>query len=198
MATQLASKNDMEVIPIGPISRPDAVVLAKRLFEEEDVRCEGLDDVINEVVTQTDCVPFYIERVIKRLVLAEAGITPDAVGKLIRFFLTDDNDLWGMEHFRTRIPIYYPGSVDMGDRNPILHATVASKIVDIMAITGVALSIDQIYAAVKAELPLNDRALIVEMLRNLSQDHYLICDDKKNYSFRFPLIKQWWKLAQGL
>ena len=190
--------NEMETIEIGPLSRPDAVALAERLFSEEEVKCDNLADVINEVVAQTDCVPFYIERVINRLELEGEGITPEAVGKLIRSILTNDNDHWEMEHFRTRITIYYPGYVNVGDRSPISQATVASKIVDIMATVDVPLSIDQINAAVKAELPLEDRALIVEMLKNLSQDHYLICDDKKNYSFRFPLIKQWWKLAQGL
>jgi hypothetical protein len=190
--------NDMEVVPLGPIARPDAMAHAKRLFEEDDVNCDGLEDVINEVVTQTDCVPFYIERVVKRLALAEEGITSDMVKNLILSCLTDDNDIWEMEHFRTRIPIYYPGELATGDHLTIPLANVAKTILDIMATTEVPLNIDQIYGAVKASLPVEDRSLVVQMLKNLSQDHYLICDSTKYYSFRFPLIKQWWKLAQGL
>ena len=40
--------------------------------------------------------------------------------------------------------------------------------------------------------------LALTMLKSLGQDHYLLCDTQKRYTFRFPLIQGWWKLAPGL
>ena len=190
--------NNMETVEIGPIERADAEDLAKRLLEEEEVLCDDLAGVVNELVELTDCVPFYIERVITRLALLDEAVTPQAVQNQILFNLTDSNDHWEMEHFRERIPIYYPGNINEGDRISVPKAEIASIIVDILATAERPLSIDEVYSRVKAELSIDDRSLIVKLLQNLSQDHYLKSDEKKNYSFRFPLIKQWWKLAQGL
>lgn len=190
--------NDMTVIPIGPIAEADAKTLAQNLFTADNVTCNALDDVLNEIVSQTDCVPFYIERVIQKLALSPKKLTPKLVCEVIQQCLSDDLNHWEMEHFRTRIPIYYPDSLDCGDRTPISHASIASTILDILATTDKPLSIEAINAAVKARLPIEKRELIVTLLKNLSQDHYLTCDHSKHYSFRFPLIKRWWKLNQGL
>ena len=190
--------NEMETIEIGPLKQEDAEELARRLLMEEEIDFGERNDVVAAIVSLADCVPFYIERVIQRFALEDTIVTPEEVKKQIQFNLTDDKDHWEMEHFRTRIRIYYPGEVDTGDRTPLLKETIVTAILDIMATTDVPLAIDQIDAAVKATLPLENRPLIIQLLRNLSQDHYLISDEAKNYSFRFPLIKQWWKLAQGL
>ena len=59
-------------------------------------------------------------------------------------------------------------------------------------------SIEQIWLAVKSQFEITDRQHIVKLLKSLSQDHYLISNTQKYYSFRFPLIRGWWKMAQGL
>jgi hypothetical protein len=67
-----------------------------------------------------------------------------------------------------------------------------------MAVVNEPQSIDQVWAIVKGTFQITDRNHIVEMLRSLALDHYLISDTKKRYAFRFPLIQGWWKMAQGL
>jgi hypothetical protein len=47
-------------------------------------------------------------------------------------------------------------------------------------------------------MALDDRDAVIELLSLLAQDHYLIADDSKNYTFRFPLIRRWWLTAHGL
>lgn len=59
-------------------------------------------------------------------------------------------------------------------------------------------SIDEVWSMIRNQFALMDRNLIVQMLKHLAQDHYLISDTDKRYSFRFPLVKRWWKIAQGL
>jgi hypothetical protein len=190
--------NDMETIEIGPLKQADAADLAERLLTEEEIDCNCREKVVTELVKLADYVPFYIERVVSRLALQESRVTPDIVRQQVRLHLTSDNDHWEMEHFRKRIPIYYPGAIDAGDRNPIAEATVVKAILNVLAVADRAQSINAVCSAIKASIPLENRELVIRLLRELSQDHYLISDDQKRYSFRFPLIKTWWSIAQGL
>ncbi len=189
--------NEMETVEIGPLAAADAQDLAKRLLAEEKISCSSVDDVAAALVTLTDRVPFYIERLVTHL-YEESTVTPAAVQQRVARHLTDDNDPWEMEHFRTRIPIYYPGNIDLGDRRVLRRAEIVMTVLDVLATRAAAQSIDDVHAAVKALLPVEDRNVVIELLRKLSQDHYLICDDLKRYSFRFPLIRRWWVLARGL
>lgn len=189
--------NEMETVEIGPLEQADASALAIQLLQEEMGECACQEEVAGEIVKLTDRVPFYIERVIMRLAFYETSVTPATIQQQVQDFLTSDSDHWEMEHFRKRIPIYYPGTIDMAE-NPQPEAKLVMIILDILAIETHAQSIDQVYAAVKAQIPLTDRKLVIDLLRKLSLDHYLTCDNQKRYSFRFPLIRQWWIHAQGL
>ena len=40
--------------------------------------------------------------------------------------------------------------------------------------------------------------LTKDLMSLLAQYHYLIADDAKRYTFRFPLIRRWWLIAHGL
>ncbi|MDA3833512.1 MAG: hypothetical protein PF495_08955 [Spirochaetales bacterium] len=86
--------NDMETVEIGPLSRLDAEKLAERWLKEEEVKYDDLKDVVQVLVEQADCVPFYIERVVKRLALADEMVSSESVKKQILTNLTDDNDHW--------------------------------------------------------------------------------------------------------
>jgi len=50
----------------------------------------------------------------------------------------------------------------------------------------------------RSRFALTDRHYLVQLLRSLAQDHYLVSSSDKLYSFRFPLIRSWWRIAQGL
>jgi hypothetical protein len=76
--------------------------------------------------------------------------------------------------------------------------TTQSCCLDIMAVSDDPQSIDEVWAAVKASFAVADKEPIIRLLKSLAQDHYLISDTEKRYSFRFPLIRKWWVLAQGL
>lgn len=190
--------NNMSTVEIGPLDLSDAKALAGRLLKEERINCDDASAVIDEIVQQADRVPFYIERVVFQLAEMEKSIFPEDVRRQVRRNLTDDHDPWEMGHFRARIPIYYPGQIDLGDRKTVLKEELVFDLLNIMAIAEDPLSIDEIEAEVKAVRPLENRPLIIELLGCLYQDHYLICNEQKHYAFRFPLVKQWWKLAQGL
>lgn len=191
--------NDMPAIEIHALRESDALILAARLVEEEQIQIAGdRDSILQRLVVLTDAVPFYLENVCTRLGEMEHPISVEDVEKTVRHQLTTALDPWEMEHFRDRLSIYFSGSVVAADGKEIPKAKIATKLLDALSSVSSPRSIEEIWQAVKAQYALTDRQCVVDLLRSLALDHYLISDADKRYSFRFPLIKNWWKLAQGL
>lgn len=71
-------------------------------------------------------------------------------------------------------------------------------ILDEISLSKAPMPIEDILANLNSRIALKDRGLVVELLRLLELDHYLISDEEKRYGFRFTLVQRWWKLAQGL
>ena len=192
--------NDMPLVEIRALDVPDAIILAERLLKEEDVEvlAEGRQAILERLVHLTDCVPFYIEAVCSRLGESEGPINIRAVNETVQRQLTSDHDPWEMEHFRERLGTYYSGTIKDTSDTILRDEEIARVILDHMAVVNTSQSIDEVWDVVKSNFSLTDRNHIVEMLRSLALDHYLVSDIEKRYSFRFPLIQGWWKIAQGL
>ncbi|WP_417734954.1 hypothetical protein [Rosistilla oblonga] len=192
--------NDMPAIEIHPLKLKDAVQLAeKRLeLEEADVAPDLLQAIANQIAQQADCVPFYIERVVSRLAEQEEPVVQSSVDETVQRHLVDDRDDWEMEHFRTRLEIYYDGQVMDTNAGPVPQHKLARRILDHIACEDAGQSIDAVWAAMKAKMPLDDRDAVIDLLSLLAQDHYLVADNNKHYTFRFPLIRRWWIIANGL
>lgn len=199
---KLASEpvNNMELIEIHPLEAPDALQLAKRLLCDERVRAaEGAENLIaHRLADLASNVPFYMERIVGKLGLLERDLTVEDVEATVQQQLTSDHDPWEMEHFRERLDVYYHDIVIDANGRPTPLAAIARCILDHFALADDPQSIEQVWAAVRSQMSLTDRQSVVRLLLSLGQDHYLICDSSKRYSFRFPMIKNWWKMAQGL
>ncbi len=199
--TKLASEpvNNMPPVEIPPLENHDALELAKRLLDAERIRFEeDFTAVVQCLVTETSCVPFYMERIASQLGLLGRPIAVADVQNVVLKQLTNDHDPWEMEHFRTRLETYYQRAVQDVNGKTISEDAIARRILDHFAIVDTPQSIDEVWAMIRNQFALMDRNLIVQMLKHLAQDHYLISDTDKRYSFRFPLVKRWWKIAQGL
>jgi len=192
--------NDMPGVEIHPLKMEDAVLLTLKLLDLEQVNVEPakLAAIANLIASQTDCVPFYIERVVNRLAEQDATVVESTIEQTIRRHLMDDKNDWEMDHFRQRLKIYYEGDVVGANNQPILRHLIARRILDHIAIENESQSIDKVWNAMKAKFSLDDRDAVIELLSLLAQDHYLITDDQKHYTFRFPLIRRWWIISHGL
>ena len=192
--------NDMPAVEIHPLQLDDAVHLTKDLLIKEQVHVspEHLDVVANRIAQQTDCVPFYIERIVSRLAEHDETVVASSVDTMINRQLVDDKDDWEMKHFRDRLKIYYKGSVVDVNGRSLQRSLVSRRILDHVACEDLPQSIDAVWAGVTATMALDDRDAVIELLSFLAQDHYLIADDTKRYTFRFPLIRRWWLTAHGL
>ncbi|MDB5387720.1 MAG: hypothetical protein JWM11_3366 [Planctomycetaceae bacterium] len=191
--------NNMLSIEIHPLEDRDALQLASQLLKAEQVKFANTDqDIAKRLIAQTSNVPFYMERIIGQLGLLGRPITLHDVDSTVLEQLTSDRDPWEMEHFRSRLEIYYRRSVDDTNGRSIPEAAIARCILDHFAVNDEPQSIDDVWSMIRSQLALTDRQVVVQMLRSLGQDHYLMSDTQKRYTFRFPLIKRWWKMAQGL
>jgi hypothetical protein len=199
-ATQASQPvNDMEPIEITSLELADARVLADRLMTREGVDVQGnRDEFTQQIAEQTDRVPFYIERVVNRLSECPKPVSVVELNQVVLEHLTNDHDLWEMNHFRDRLEIYYDDDVAETSGKPIPASRLARSVLDFLATAPESQTIDQIWDATKASFALNDRHDVVRLLQSLAQDHYLVSDAQKRYAFRFGLVKRWWVLAQGL
>jgi len=198
---KLASEpvNNMPPVEIHPLKDQDALTLATRLLNTERIQFAGdFEDVVQCIIAQTSNVPFYMERIASRLGLLGRPITVADVETTVLQQLTSDHDPREMEHFRGRLETYYRSTLTDANGRPISEEMVARAILDHFATVDVPQSIDEVWSIMRGQYALTDRRLIVQLLKSIGQDHYLISDTQKRYSFRFPLIKCWWKIAQGL
>jgi hypothetical protein len=191
--------NNMPPVEIPPLEDNDALVLAMRLLQAERIEFASDSEAIARcLIAQTSNVPFYMERIAARLGLLGRPITQQDVETTVLEQLTSDQDPWEMEHFRGRLEVYYRGTVTDANDRQIPEPRIARAILDHFATVDEPQTIDQVWSLVRGQFALTDRQPIVQMLKSLGQDHYLISDSQKRYSFRFPLVKRWWKIAQGL
>ncbi len=190
--------NDMEKIDIGPLTPEYASVLANKLFYRENIKCDSQDSIIERLIDFTDCVPFYIHRVTSRLAIIEGVITHGIVESEIEKYLTSDMDPWEMEHFRDRLGIYYRGHWQDVDGVDIKTASVAKALLSHIALATEPQSINQCHADLKSRMRFENRDDVIDLLKSLAKDHYLIRDAEGRYRFRFPLVQKWWIMAEGL
>jgi len=202
---KLASEpvNNMPLIEIPPLEHDDALKLASQLLDAARVKFAGDRQAIAiRLIEQTSKVPFYMERIAGQLAMLGPPITLDDVDTTVLEQLTSDHDPWEMEHFRSRLETYYGRTLNGADGKPISEDAIARSVLDHFAVTDEPQSIEQVWSMIRGQFALTDRNIAVEMLNSLAQDHYLISkphgDSQKRYTFRYPLIKRWWKIAQGL
>jgi hypothetical protein len=179
--------NDMYGVEVTPLGDEHARELAANLIEGEQIESSNLARVVAKIAREGDCFPFYIHHIVRCLKTSGRKATPKVVADVVSDQLTDANDPWELEHYRTRIRDYYPKEED-----------VVLALLDALAVQKVPSSLADLFAAVKSQLSFDDRNRLQELLRLLERDHYLKRAKDGNYHFRFPLIQRWWKLDRGL
>jgi len=198
IAGDLASQptNDMDTIPLDPLTEKYAREMTESYLEKELV--EYTDSaIINVICNECDCVPFYMEKVIKKLSLLDE-VTVDITKKEIAKIIIDANNELEMEHFRERLSKYYTGIVKDTNGNEIKKSSIAKELLNFMAISDESKSIDECHGYLKSVYSLENRDLTIKLLDFLAKDYYIQKDLDNKYSFCFTLIRRWWIMAEGL
>jgi len=191
------SVNDMDKVALQPLDMFPAKEMTQYNLNQEGLD-EASDSVIESIARQCDCIPFYIEKLIRRLSINEQQLTIENVNQEIAAILTDERDDWELEHFRKRLSTYYKGEVIDSNQKKIQRAAIAKSILNHCAVASGSQSIDECEQAVKSSYSIDDRDLIITTLNHLVKDHYLQRDVQGHYQFYFSLVQRWWVLAEGL
>ena len=179
--------NDMYPVDVPPLASEDAEELASRLIEGEALPCNNFHSAAASIANQADYVPFYIHHIVRFLRMSGQEAEPNQVVGAVNRLLVDPNDSWEFAHYRDRIAHYYRQ-----------NAELVLLILDAISFDAEPLSCDQIFEALKSQIAFNDRNLMLQMLRLMERDHYIIRATDGTYTFRFPLVERWWKLDRGL
>lgn len=179
--------NDMATVDVPPLTEKDAASLASLLIVGEALKSPDTAVAAAAIAREADCFAFYIHHIVRGLKLLEWDANPENVAKVVATHLMDANDPWQLIHYRERISTYYPS-----DQKEV------SLILDELAATKEKASVAELLAMLKGASQLDDRERLLRLLTLMERDHYLKRDETGTYSFRFPLIRRWWKLNRGL
>ncbi|MFM9962285.1 MAG: hypothetical protein ACKV2Q_13815 [Planctomycetaceae bacterium] len=177
--------NDMGKIEVTPLAPNDAIELAGKLIDGENLQPANRNASAESMAMAADHVPFYIHHIARYLKQTGQKANPPQIDAAVRDQSRDGNDPWELQHYRDRLGTYYPGQTE-----------IVLNVLDSLALATEPKSIDQLLAAVKSQQHF-DRESLLTLLRALTLDHY-IQRAEQGYEFRFPLIRQWWRLSREL
>ncbi|GGC54795.1 ATP-binding protein [Hoyosella rhizosphaerae] len=182
------SVNDVAPEPVGPLSEPDAVYLARCLLLGEEVETPDPLGVAIAIVNAAEAVPYYIQHLVKACrdtADATGPVVATQIPELVNEAMTDPHDPWNMRHYRERIAPYYGRA----------QAELIETVLDLYADQG-SLTVDELARLIPgtgiAE-PQNRRALI-RLIEDLERDHYLTRSGKAS-SFRSSLVQTFWETS---
>lgn len=183
-----APLNDTLNFPIEPLDYESAKELALKLLQGEMIQTEIPEETAKTIAEISDCFPFYIHHIIKAMKLSGQEGRPERVGEIVNEQLLAADDPWELNHYRKRISTYYSEAFE----------NVVLGILDGIAVSPKARSINDLLTDLKNTGALDDREKLIDLLKLIEQDHYLARNEDGHYYFQFPLLQRWWKLSRGL
>jgi len=179
--------NDMDTIDVPPLEIQQATTLALKLFEGEALLFDEPELVARVIAKSVDGIPYFIHHVVESLVWSAGDRSLSAVDDLITACLTDPADRWHLAHYRERMEAYYE------PRERVL----ALALLDALALTDKPIPFDRLFNLLKARIRTDAHEPVRETLLSLIRDHYVMQSVEGRYSFRFSLIRRWWRLNRG-
>jgi hypothetical protein len=176
--------HDMLTIDVPPLSSDHAIYLAAELLKNEQIECEGLDQVAVTIAAEVDDLPYYVHHTIHQLqsrqrtngVQVDAPLAEQVVAEAVRSPL----DPWQLKHYLDRVPVYYGERADLANRvlDTIAVATEPPNFAEIqngLAVWGVPPEPQQ----------------VDDMLTSLCRDYYI--DSGPRFRFRRELVRRAWR-----
>ncbi|HEY6871238.1 MAG TPA: hypothetical protein VI298_00795 [Geobacteraceae bacterium] len=184
-----APTNDMATLDVPPLSLDKyAPELALRLIEGEGIVSDDRTTLAMSIAVGVDGIPFYVQHVVDQIVMSGKKADVALVEAIVRSKLTDPLDSWNLKHYRERLDTYYTA-----DELPF-----AVGFLDILAGADRPLNFTELFNLLKSKIVTEESEAARAVLTLLQRDHYVIQNAEGDYSFRFPLIKRWWRIDRGI
>jgi len=187
--------NNMDRIELKPLVEKYATEMIHYQIKQEELEIaeNEIGGIVDMIFRECDGIPFYIERVIKRLsVSSEEVIDHAAVQDEIELMIVDGKNELEMEHFVKRLGIYYEESIVDIDGNKIPVSSLAKSLLDYFASNDAPLTQEACFSYLKAIYPIDDITIVKELLKLLIKDYYIQANKGQEYQFTFSVIKRWW------
>jgi predicted DNA-binding protein YlxM (UPF0122 family) len=180
--------NETEMFPMEAMNQEDAIFLCRCLYLN-DFRCENkevLEENFAQIVKLTDGLPFYINKLFTVLQQNFNGVlSSENIENAFKELMTLPQHFNTFKHLHDRLTIYYP---ETESKNMLLIINYLSKQNESKEESEIISGID------------SNTELIKEALMTLVSEHYLLRtfnDDTRVYSFKYQLIKKWWKINKA-
>lgn len=184
--------NDLQIVELPPLAGEYAVDLGRRLIDDEGIDCEAVDDVAAHISELVDGVPFFIHSIVQQLQVAGQPATKEGVERIVARFLAHEHDPWHLRHYHERLRGYY------GETS----SRAALLVLDEFAASAEPLTASQVHKSLRSvassTVRIGDLDELRDLLQRLAQDHYLSRAEDGRYSFRFPMIRRWWRVTRDL
>lgn len=185
--------NKLDRIELKPLIKEYAEEMIVFNLEKERVNYASDNNIVELIFNECDAVPFYMERVIKRLgVKDEDLITYDMVKDEIKLMIVDSKNELEMEHFVTRLEIYYDESIKDIEGNEIRTSQIAKLLIDQFASVDEPLTLEECFRYLKTKFAIDDPGIVKNIIDLLVKDYYITVNKNQEYVFTFSIIKRWW------
>lgn len=176
--------HDMLLIDVPPLSPEYAVYLATELLRNEEIECDGREQVAVTIATEVDDLPYYVHHVVKQLqnrqraegMRVDSALTEQVVAEAVRSPL----DPWQLKHYLDRTPVYYGEQVEL-----------ANRILDVVATAPEPPTFEEIENGLAAQGKPPEQQQLNDMLDLLCRDYYI--DLGPRYRFRRELVRRAWR-----
>lgn len=179
----LAAVNDLDKVGIGPLTKPEAVYLTRRLLRGASIATQHEREIAAVLAEQASCIPYYLNVFVQRLV--EGGHsepTRQDIVTMVEDALTDPADPLDIRHYDSRILGYY--GVDAALVRAMLDAYAATPHPSTFQ------EVEGRLAAVDLESR-PDRDSLLSLLPRLEADHYLVREGATD-RFATELLRRAW------
>lgn len=186
--------NNLDRIELQPLTEEYAKEMIINLLREEKVNYESDENIIHLICSECDGVPFYMEKIIKRLGIKEdiENITFEMVKDEIELMIVDYQNELEMEHFVKRLEIYYDSKVKDINDNEIKTSEIAKLLLDYFASEDKFLTLEDCFGHTKTKFAIDNPKIVANILALLVKDYYLTINKNQEYQFTFSVIKRWW------
>jgi len=172
--TTVGVLNDLDNLPLGPLSHDDAVELTQRLFL--GIGRTPDHSAIMRMVEDTGGIPYLIQKLASSIqfpfidIPTTGTVTADIVDEVFEAWIDDRDESKDVTHFLTRIEDYY------GTDSPLAHEILRT------VLTAGSIPRDELVGKVSA----SDH--VDQVIEDLIADHYLIEKDAA-LTWRYPVIR---------
>jgi len=181
-----APLNNMYHFIVNEMNLVDATQLVKHLKRKNNLNLKT--ELVGYLARTCSCLPFFIDRVITQMKLSfnDNAINQAGIDKTIDAFISGRDNNNQFNHFTERIDAYY----DMKEKR------IAHELLRVLCKSDEPVLSDKLINIVKSKIESDDFE-IFKILSDLYEDLYVDRNsegDLKSYSFRYDLLKKWWKL----